>query len=285
MASAARLPAAPALRRLWRCDLAMARLLRARQHQPGAQRLLAEGFVGRWPLSFLAAPRGWWRSVRRLVQGPPYASPFCRPKLFLPFLSSRPVWPSNDEVSAALVGSWQDIREEFHVAMADLASADVNTRGLTTRGAWRKVPLWSHGKAHEEHLARCPRTAATLAGLPLCRALGMAYFSQISGGTDVKAHFGPTNARIRYHLGLDVPEGNVYLAVADGMYRWAEGQTLAFEDAYIHAVRHEAGAPRGVLVVDVYHPELTAEERRLLEDLEAVHRSFFPAAYERVLPH
>mmetsp|Transcript_96834 Transcript_96834/g.307308 ORF Transcript_96834/g.307308 Transcript_96834/m.307308 type:complete len:114 (+) Transcript_96834:99-440(+) len=113
----------------------------------------------------------------------------------------------------------------------------------------------------------------------------MAYFSQLAGGTAVRAHFGPTNARIRYHLGLDVPEGNVYLAVADGLYRWSEGRTLVFSDAFLHAVHHEENAARGVLVVDVYHPELTEDERRLLEDLEAVHRGFFPASYERTLPH
>lgn len=277
--------AAPSLRRLWQCDLAMARLLRARRGEPGARRLLAEGYVGRWPLSLLLAPHGLARSLARLLRQPPYPSQYCRPKLFLPFLTSRPVWPSNDEVSAALTGAWREIREEFRSSMAELASSDVNTRGLTLKGAWRKVPLWSHNKAHEEHLARCPRTAAVLAGLPLCRALGMSYFSEISGGTDVKAHFGPTNARVRYHLGLDVPEGDVYLAIADGMYKWSEGNVVAFDDSYIHAVRHQEGASRGVLIVDVYHPELTMDERQLLEDLESVHQSFFPKAYDRILPH
>lgn len=242
--------------------------------------------MGRWPLSFLLTPQGLGRSLGRMMRRPPYPSEYCRPKFFLPFLSSRAVWPSNDEVSNALVGAWEGIREEYVAVMADLAVADVNTKGLTLRGAWRKVPLYSHGLAHKENLARCPQTAAVLEGLPLCRALGMAYFSEMSGGTDVKAHFGPTNARVRYHLGLQVPEdSNVYLAIADGMYRWTEGKTLAFDDAYIHAVRHQEGAPRGVLIVDVYHPELTLEERRLLEDLEALHRSFFPASYETVVPH
>lgn len=279
MAAAVARPSAAQLRR---CDLAMARLLRARRHEPGAQRLLAEGYLGRLPLGLLAAPEGLGRNLGRLLRRPPYPSPLCRPKFFLPFLSSRAIWPSNDEVSAALVGSWHEIREEFRTIMAEAASADVNTRGLTSRGAWRKVPLYSHGQPHEEYLARCPVTAATLSGLPLCRALGMAYFSQLTGGTAVRAHFGPTNARVRYHLGLDVPEGNVYLAVEDGLYRWSEGRTLVFSDAFLHAVHHEEEAARGVLVVDVYHPELTEPERQLLEDLEEVHRSFFPASYE---PH
>ena len=35
-------------------------------------------------------------------------------------------------------------------------------------------------------------------------------------------------------------------------------------------------APRSVLVVDLYHPELTSAERRFLEELEQLHRRFFP---------
>ncbi|CAE8723382.1 unnamed protein product [Polarella glacialis] len=276
--------AAKPLQHLWRCDVAMARLLRARRHEPGARRILAEGWVGRWPLSFLAAPQGLGRSVARLLQKPSYPK-LCKPKLFFPFLTGKPVWPSNDAVSQALTSRWEEIREEFRAVMAESASADVNTKGLTARGSWQKVPLWSHGQPHTENLAKCPVTAEILAGLPLCKSLGMVYFSQLAPGTAVKPHFGPTNARLRYHLGLDVPEGNVMLAVADGYYRWAEGKTLVFNDAFIHAVHHEESTPRGVLVVDIYHPDLLEDERRLLEDLEKVHNSFFPAEYTRVLPH
>eukprot|EP00933_Yihiella_yeosuensis_P081337 TRINITY_DN94928_c0_g1_i1.p1 TRINITY_DN94928_c0_g1~~TRINITY_DN94928_c0_g1_i1.p1 ORF type:complete len:283 (+),score=42.92 TRINITY_DN94928_c0_g1_i1:80-928(+) len=270
---------------LWKCDLAMARMLRARRRESGAQRLLNEGFVGRWPLSFLAAPQGLGGSISRLLAKPTYPTNLCRPKFFLPYLTSKPVWPSNDAVSEVLTENWKDIRDEFRAVVAEEASADVNTKGLTATGSWQKVPLWSHGKPHEENLARCPVTAEVLSRLPLCKALGMAYFSQLAPGTAVKPHFGPTNARLRYHLGLDIPEGNVLLAVADGYYRWSEGRTLVFSDAFIHAVHHQEAQPRGVLVVDVYHPELKEDEIQLLEDLERVHRSFFPATYDKVIPH
>lgn len=282
MASAAAQPTRAQLRR---CDMAMARMLRARSHEPGAERILAEGFLGRMPLGLLAAPENLGKNLGRWFRRPPYPSPLCKPKFFLPFLSSRAIWPSNDEVSTALVANWKEIRQEFHAAMEVAASADVNTRGLTTQGSWQKVPLYSHGQPHEENLARCPTTAATLSPLPLCRALGMAYFSKMAGGSVVRPHFGPTNARVRYHLGLDVPDGNIYLAVEDGLYRWSEGRTLVFSDAYLHAVHHQEEEARGVLVVDVYHPELTLPERRLLEDLERLHRMHFPAEYERALPH
>ncbi|CAK0911079.1 unnamed protein product, partial [Prorocentrum cordatum] len=132
-------------------------------------------------------------SSSRLLRGPQYTSEYCRPKLFFPFLEDRALWPSNDEVSAALVERWRDIREEFREVMSEVACSDINTRGLTARGQWSKVPLFSHGVAHEGNLGRCPVTASTLAGLPLCRALGSAYFSRMAGGTAVRAHFSAAN--------------------------------------------------------------------------------------------
>eukprot|EP00929_Paragymnodinium_shiwhaense_P044079 TRINITY_DN22615_c0_g1_i3.p1 TRINITY_DN22615_c0_g1~~TRINITY_DN22615_c0_g1_i3.p1 ORF type:complete len:186 (+),score=26.11 TRINITY_DN22615_c0_g1_i3:67-624(+) len=172
---------------------------------------------------------------------------------------------------------WEEIRDECRAAADATSYSDVNTKSLTTKGEWRKVPLWSYGRRYEEHLKQCPVTDEVLKKLPLCNALGSAYFSIVSGGSDIKPHFGPTNARLRYHLGLDVPKVDAYIAIADGMYRWAEGRVIAFDDSYIHAVRHSEGDARRILIVDVYHPELTREERQVLEELEGVHRQFFAA--------
>jgi len=272
---------APSRRLLWKCDLAMMRLLRSRRFDAGAQRVLAEGYIGRWPLCLLMEG-GIWKGLQRRVRRPPYP-PFSGPRMFFPFLSARPVWPSNDHVSSILTSRWLEIRDELNALIKDAASSDNNTQSLTVQGAWKKVPLWSNGHAHRQNLDRCPATAAVLEQLPLCRALGMSYFSQILPGSVVRPHFGPTNARLRYHLGLVVPQGP-RLEIADGSYQWSEGRTLVFSDAFVHAVRHEGKSARSVLIVDTYHPELTEYERQLLEDLEAVHRQFFPPSYE-ALPH
>ena len=41
---------------------------------------------------------------------------------------------------------------------------------------------------------------------------------------------------------------------------------------------------RTVLVVDVYHPDLTLAERSYLEELEELHRSYFPATAAEAPP-
>ena len=98
--------------------------------------------------------------------------------------------------------------------------------------------------------------------------IGKVSISVLNPGTQVRPHFGPTNARVRLHLGIDVPEGAgikvgsrieryilnfVYLhkAMKKHVGSWAEGRCIAFDDAFQHAVWHNGTRPRVVLIVDV----------------------------------
>merc|ERR1712048_500220 len=149
---------------------------------------------------------------------------------------------------------------------------DINTRSLTAKGTWNKVHLVSHSFRHGA-LDACPVTRQVIESIPFCFALGSAYFSILSPGTTVRPHFGPTNFRVRYHLGLEVArEDGAWLQVGRDMYRWHEGYTLAFSDAYMHAVRIDPNAKRRVvLIVYIYHPDLTSQEREFLEELQSIH--------------
>jgi len=90
-------------------------------------------------------------------------------------------------------------------------------------------------------------------------------FSVMYPGTHVHAHTGPTNCRLRAHLGLQVPpEGDVVMRVEQQEQRWTEGKFFVFDDSFEHEVWHRAETPRLVLIVDVWHPDLTPEERSSL---------------------
>jgi len=43
---------------------------------------------------------------------------------------------------------------------------------------------------------------------------------------------------------------------------WAEGRTLAFDDSFEHEVWHRGSQPRIALIVDVWHPDMTEEQRQ-----------------------
>ncbi|XP_037085102.1 aspartate beta-hydroxylase domain-containing protein 2-like [Pollicipes pollicipes] len=92
-------------------------------------------------------------------------------------------------------------------------------------------------------------------------------FSLLEPGTRIEPHRGPTNARVRCHLGLEVPDG-CHLMVDGQARRWEPGRCLLFDDSYLHRAEHAgpAGGPaRALLMVDMWHPDLAPAERSTLE--------------------
>ena len=81
----------------------------------------------------------------------------------------------------------------------------------------------------------------------------------LDAGTHILPHFGPTNIRLRCHLGLQVPEGCT-LRVAEETRAWQEGRCLIFDDSFDHEVRHSGQGQRVVLLIDFWHPDLSPAE-------------------------
>lgn len=262
--------------RLLRLDSAIARHVWKNRQDANLERLVKGTYVGRWPFCLFA---GHFREgLKKLFQRPPYPGPECQPKLFGDFVANRAVWPSTCNVSKILSEKAPAIWEEF-CRLENSHHDDINTKNLTAQGRWDKVHLVSHRIRHTA-LDVCPVTRGVIDSIPFCSALGSAYFSIMAPGTIVRPHFGPTNFRIRYHLGLQVSnEDGAWLQVANGMYRWHQGYTLAFSDAYKHAVRIDPEASRRVvLIVDIYHPDLTPQEQQFLEEIQAIHEHHFPSS-------
>jgi aspartate beta-hydroxylase len=95
------------------------------------------------------------------------------------------------------------------------------------------------------------------------------YVSRLRGGTHIDAHRGPTNLRVRCHLALKVPEGDCAIRVGVQTRRWEEGRCLVFDDHFDHEAWNHTEEDRLVLIVDLWHPGLSATEVTLLEGLQA----------------
>jgi 2-methylisocitrate lyase-like PEP mutase family enzyme len=98
-------------------------------------------------------------------------------------------------------------------------------------------------------------------------ARGRPSFAVLSPGARLQAHCGPTNARLRVHIGLSVPE-NAAMRVGNETRRWREGEAFIFDDSFEHEVWNEGSEPRLVFIFDVWHPQLTLAER------DAIRRHF-----------
>lgn len=159
--------------------------------------------------------------------------------------------------TALLRDQWQAIRDEAVQVAAEgaapsLATISPDHRAIAEVGKWRSFFLWGYGYAIPDNLARCPATRALVERIP---GLNSAFFSILAPGTHIPAHRGVTKGLITCHLGLIVPrDGDVRMRVADRFVRWAEGETLVFDDTYDHEVWNDSNGTRVVLLVQFERP-------------------------------
>ena len=88
-------------------------------------------------------------------------------------------------------------------------------------------------------------------------------YSVMQPGVHVWPHCGPTNCRIRAHLGLVIPEGP-RIRVADDSRTWSLGEWIVFDDSFEHEVWHDGPSFRLVLILDIWHPDLTVRQKTTL---------------------
>lgn len=131
---------------------------------------------------------------------------------------------------------------------------------VVTAGAWSDVQLYAGCRRDEEHCRACPLTASVLASRPEFNTVifGSHFYSRLAPGTRLSAHCGPSNFRLRCHLGLVVPDG-CRIRVGSETRAWRAGECLVFDDSYEHEVWHDGDNDRIVLIADMWHPQLSVE--------------------------
>ena len=156
-------------------------------------------------------------------------------------------------------------------------------RAALGRGAeWADFGLRFNGATNLRNCGACPVAADVVGGHAEAHTAvhGSAYFSLLAPKTHIKRHCGPTNTRLRLHLGLVVPDG-CRIRVGDETRTWAEGECLLFDDSFEHEVWNDNHTEeRLVLIVDVWHPDLATDEARLARLDPAQH-----AAYRHLAKH
>lgn len=137
---------------------------------------------------------------------------------------------------------------------------------LDGKTAWSAYYLWHYGKPIEDAHARCPNTVKALAEVPLVDLPGRmpnVFFSILQPGAHIPPHTGVTNLRTIVHLPLIVPEGCQF-RVGGETRAWREGESFAFDDTIEHEAINPTPHLRAVLILDVWNPHLTPDERVVL---------------------
>jgi aspartyl/asparaginyl beta-hydroxylase (cupin superfamily) len=167
------------------------------------------------------------------------------------------------------------IREEFDALMRAEAAEMVpyiqypehvplaQWKELNNSREWTAIHLIQNGDPVEANARHCPKTIALLAKLDQPRIRGAApnaMFSLLAPHTRIPPHTGVANTRLVCHLPLIVPP-NCGFRVGASTREWNVGKSFVFDDTIEHEAWNESGELRVVLIVDLWQPSLSAEER------------------------
>ena len=185
----------------------------------------------------------------------------------------RDDFPWLDKVEAA----FEDIRTELRALMRDENAFEpyvqseagmpmLKQGGLHNNRDWSAFYLWKNGEFMADNAARCPRTLAALADVPLSAVPGRSpsiLFSLLRPGARIPPHTGVLNTRMICHLPLIVPPGCA-LRVGNETREWVEGKAWVFDDSIEHEAWNNSGQTRVILLFEAWRPELSAIERELV---------------------
>ena len=240
------------------------------------ERLAASGFAeGKSPRRFSHALDLLFGRRQVFVQQPRY---FYYPELPQIQFYERALFPWLDKVEAAA----GEIREELLVVLqddnaftpyveGDASRPASDQMGMLNNPAWGAFYLIKNGSVVEANAARCPRTLAAMADVPLARVATRSpsvLFSLLRPGAHIPPHNGFVNTRLICHLPLVVP-GRCTFRVGNEMRDWVEGRAWVFDDTIEHEAWNRSDRVRVILLFEIWRPELSDEERRLVSAMFA----------------
>jgi aspartyl/asparaginyl beta-hydroxylase (cupin superfamily) len=149
-------------------------------------------------------------------------------------------------------------------------------------GKWRVFYLFKSGAKLNENCTYCPETAKIIDNIPdliTGMSLGFAMFSVLDPHGHIQPHFGPMNLRLRCMLPIIVPDGCT-ITVGEQKRELHPGKCVFFDDSFQHESHNESDKPRIVLIIDIWHPSLTADERTQVRALLNQFEAMTPATFD-----
>jgi len=180
-------------------------------------------------------------------------------------LDSKPWYEAQNHIKTQLEQHADEIVSEYRAVEGSIGTHPDN-KDYVKNGKWNGLFIsGAKGKIDSDLVDACPTTTRIIRDLPICYNFGFVAYSQLLPGTHIVAHVGSSNLRIRYHLGIDIPEPDkARIRVGKEWRHWKQNGVIAFDDSYNHEVIHEGDRKRTILIVDVWHPSLSAAEIEVL---------------------
>lgn len=128
-----------------------------------------------------------------------------------------------------LEANWKIIRDEGVALLNEQKYFTEEKEDLRDTGKWAQFELFVRGFKLLNNCNKCPETCKIIESFPDARDCkrGQVKFSVMHPGTHVWPHCGPTNSRLRAHLGLMIPSGT-YIRVAEEIRQIRSAYKISF---------------------------------------------------------
>jgi aspartyl/asparaginyl beta-hydroxylase (cupin superfamily) len=214
----------------------------------------------------------------------PYPSLF-----YFPGVRSYPFWESessrkNIQALKILENNYRAIKDEYMSVITNKQLENdykyTDHEKFLHQGNWEWYSYLNKGKKLDQFKSNFPRTNDILEEInntgEIMTNLPFSYcfFSKLAPNSDISAHYGPCNIRLRIHLGIDVP-ADCFIQVGGVERKWEEGKCIMFDDTYLHEVKNKNPTlSRTILLLDIWHPDIALDERKAIVEM-------FGGAYDK----
>lgn len=151
--------------------------------------------------------------------------------------------------------NWEIIRDEAlalyengHIAIKD----DLPASSFYKDNRWTSFYLKVYNGDIPSARALAPKTLALIDQVP---GMNLALFACLNPGKKLNNHHDPFAYTIRYSLGLSTPNSDESgLIVNAENYQWADGESILFDETYMHRAYNNSDMPRIILMTDIDRP-------------------------------
>lgn len=137
--------------------------------------------------------------------------------------------------------------------------AHFNLTMVEKPNTWKVRSLRVWGVEMYQYQKHFPKTIQLLSNIDNVINVG---FNLLEPFSKIKEHQGDTNAIIRCHLALEVPEekDKCFLVVNQEKKYWKKGEIIAFTDAFIHHAENQSPQRRIILLFDILKSEYSSQK-------------------------
>ncbi|KAL3913809.1 MAG: hypothetical protein SGILL_006346 [Bacillariaceae sp.] len=196
---------------------------------------------------------------------------------YVPGLSIKPFWDTSKfDWAQYLESQYPDIRKEFDAVTKNMDKlqqegnniwAGALTDDASSYGTgWKTLVLMNRGQWDPVNANLFPKTAKAVhkSGVPATEV----FFASMAGPSEIMTHTDFTNFVLTSHLALDIPcsgENKCRLTVGGETNQWINGNVYVFDTSLLHDAINESDNMRYILMVRLWHPDLTQVEREALQ--------------------